>query len=197
MAIRRPAHRRPADHGDDWSRFHGIAMTEEAFLRLDEAEETDLEYIDGIVYEKGMVDANHGDIVGELSGRFWIYRNVAGGALGPERRVRLANGRYLKPDLAFYAVGSRSANDALPTLAIEVRSPGETMESQRRKCRRYRAAGVPVVWLVDPRGRVVEVFEGDRDGVALEPDAPLETPLLPGLSIAHRELFAVLDRDRG
>ena len=197
MAIRQPTHTRHIDRGDDWSRFDGVAMAEDEFLRLDDAEETDLEYIDGVVYEKGVVDANHRDIVGEFDGRFWTYCKTAGGAFGPECRVRLANGRYLKPDCAFYVAGTPSGNDALPTLVIEVRSPGETIESQRRKCRLYRAAGVPVVWLVDPRRRVVEVFEEGRDGDVLDPGAPLATTVLPGFAVDQRDLCAVLDRERG
>jgi Uma2 family endonuclease len=69
------------------------------------------------------------------------------------------------------------------------------MASQRRKCRLYRSAGVPVVWLVDPVGRSVEVFDEGRDGVALPADGVLETVELPGFRLPLVELFAVLDRE--
>jgi hypothetical protein len=41
-------------------------MTEEAFLALDDAEETDLEYYDGAAWRKGLVDRNHRGRAGKL-----------------------------------------------------------------------------------------------------------------------------------
>lgn len=82
----------------------------------------------------------------------------------------------------------------MPTVAVEVRSPDESMASQRAKCRLYRQSGVPVVWLVDPRTRTVEIFEDDRDGTVLRIGDTLTTPHLPGFSLPLAELFAVLDR---
>src|SRR5690606_27678708 len=125
-------------------RYHGQPMSEAEFLALDDAEETDLEDVDGVAREKGVVDRNHGCIVHEIEGRLRLYRREAGGAAGPERRVRLPNGRYRKPDSMYWLPGVPSENDSIPSLAIEVRSPDETMASQRRKCREYREAGVLV-----------------------------------------------------
>ena len=183
----------PERESDDWSSFCGSGMTVEEFLALDDAEETDLEYIDGVVTEKAVVTRSHGNIVGELSGHFWVHRKRTGGEFGPERRVRLASGRYLKPDLAYYAAGTQMGNDAIPTVAIEVRSRSETMASQRRKCRRYIEAGVPVVWLIDPVSRSVEVFTEGVDAEPLPSDGVLSASELPGFELALRELFAVID----
>ena len=81
-----------------------------------------------------------------------------------------------------------------PTLAVEVRSPDETMAEQRAKCRFYRHHGVEVAWLIDPEARTVEVFDADRDGETLSADAALESSYLPGFSLPLEKLFAVLDR---
>ncbi len=104
-------------------------MSVEEFLALDDAEETDLEYIDGVITAKAVVNRGHGNLVGELAYHFGGYRRRAGGEMGPERRVRLAPRRYVKPDMACYAPGSAMDNDDLPTLCIEVRSRSETMAS--------------------------------------------------------------------
>ena len=168
-------------------------MTEGEFLALPE-EKPYLEFVDGVVTQKTMADAAHGRLVGLLDLEFGLYEREHGGDYGPERRVRMLSGNYQVPDTAYFAPGSRSGDDSLPTVAVEVRSPGETMRAQREKCRRYRAAGVPVCWLIDPVGRTVEVFEADLDAEPLPHDGALQTEAMPGFSLTVRELFAVLDR---
>ena len=116
-----------------------------------------------------------------------------GGEFGPERRVRLSNGRYRKPDTAFYREGTLKADEVRPTLAIEVWSPGEAMNSQRAKCRMWREHGVPAVWLFDPRSRTAEVFDDEHDGTVFRAPAVLTTGHLPGFALPLAELFAVLD----
>ncbi|MGH2633517.1 MAG: Uma2 family endonuclease, partial [Tepidiformaceae bacterium] len=81
-----------------------------------------------------------------------------------------------------------------PTLAVEVRSPDETMDAQRTKGRFYRAHGVDVAWLIDPESRTVELFDEAHDGQTLPSDSALESSYLPGFSLPLAELFAVLDR---
>ncbi len=68
------------------------------------------------------------------------------------------------------------------------------MAALRRKCRAFRANGVDVCWLIDPYARIVEIFEGDRDGEALAPDGALVTSVMPGFSVSLSELFTVIDR---
>lgn len=70
-----------------------------------------------------------------------------------------------------------------PTLAIEVRSPDETMDEQRAKCRLMRAGGVDVCWLFDPATRTVEAFEGDADGLPHDPATPPTSAHLPGFAL--------------
>ena len=140
-----------------------------------------------------MVDRTHGNLVGELCGHFWIYARPRGAEFGPERRVRLGPRHYRKPDMALWVAGTPTGNDTLPTLAVEVRSRDDTMASQRRKCRVYREAGIPVVWLIDPISRTVEVFEGGADGERIPPGGVMESAHLPGFRLAVADLFAVLD----
>ena len=193
MAIRQPARQVPIPEDDDWSAFHGKRMTEAEFLALDDAYETDLEYYDGAAWEKGLVDFNHGSATTEVLARFWIFARSAGGHYGPERRVRLPNGKDLKPDAAYWLPGIPSGNDSFPTVAVEVRSRSETMASQRRKCQLYRDAGVPIAWLIDPVSRTVEVFEGQLDAEPLPPDGVLRSELLPGFELPVADLWKLLD----
>jgi Uma2 family endonuclease len=193
MAIRQPTRRIAIPDDDDWSAFNGVSMSEAEFVALDDAHETNLEYYDGCAWKKGLVDRNHRVSTGELDGAFWAYKKLIGGSFGPEGRVRLPNGRHVKPDTAFWLPGIPSGNDSLPTVVVETRSPNQTIVSQRRKCRMYREAGVPIAWLIDPIRRVVEVFEGDRDADPLPSDGVLSSPLLPGFELPIRDIWAALD----
>ena len=49
-----------------------------------------------------------------------------------------------------------------PDLAVEVLSPSETPSDVLEKLDDYRAAGVPLIWVIDPDRRTVDVFS--RDG---------------------------------
>jgi len=59
----------------------------------------------------------------------------------------------------------------------------------------YFSAGVRLVWIVDPSLRTVTVFTASDNSVTLrEPDTLDGDPVLPGFTLALRDLFAELDR---
>ena len=170
-------------------------MTEQQYLALPE-EKPYLEFVDGRIEEKPMPDDNHRRLTGEITGLFWMFEKTAGGDFGPEGRARLRDGLYRLPDTAYWAPGRPAGKDSLPSLAVEVLSPEDSRPALRRKCRAYREYGVDAGWLVDPDRRVVEVFEGDRDGSVLGADDTLTSAVMPGFELPLAELFAVLDRPR-
>jgi Uma2 family endonuclease len=175
------------------SKYHGLRMTEEQYLALPE-EKPYLEYVDGVALQKPMPNSQHGDLVGRITYFLGGYAELHGGKYRPEARVALGLApNYRLPDTAYWAPGRLSGDDSLPTLAVEVRSPDQTLDELRTKCRFYRANGVDVCWLVDPASRTVEVFEGARDADRLPAEGTLESPLLPGFSVPLAKLFAVLD----
>src|SRR4029079_2484784 len=147
------------------SRYDGQRMSEGEYLALPE-EKPYLEWVDGVVVQKAVPNRVHRLLVLMFDGAFLKYMQLVGGSAGPEPRVLLdrAGRAFRLPDTAYWAPGRPDDDDSAPTVAVEVRSPGESMNSQRRKCRRYRAYGIPVCWLVDPETRTVEVFEQDLDG---------------------------------
>jgi Uma2 family endonuclease len=50
--------------------------------------------------------------------------------------------------------------------------------------------GVPEYWIVDPENESVKVFRHTSRGFALAPAADeLTTPLIPGFSVAVRDIF--------
>lgn len=179
----------PAVRDAKVSPFHGVAMPAAGYLLLPE-EKPYLEYIDGRVVQKPVVNREHARIVARLDALFVDYaRALGGGDYGPERRVFIPRrGNYYLPDAAFWRPGVPADDDTVPTLAVEVASPGQSREELRRKCRDYREAGAEVAWLIDPEERAIEVFEAGRDGAVVR-DGWLESPALPGLRVELASLF--------
>ena len=170
-------------------------MTVSAYLSIPE-EAPYLELVDGEVIEKAMPDEDHGAIIEAVAMEVGPYRRLRGGMSGTEIRSGfegVTDMNFRLPDYSYWAPERQSKLgrwNSPPTLAVEVRSPDETMASQRAKCRWFRSYGVDGCWLIDPGSRTVEVFEGDRDGVIAE--SLLESPFLPGLQIPVESLFSGL-----
>jgi Uma2 family endonuclease len=158
-----------------------------------------LEYWNGEIVQKMAPQRNHHYLQDEIAGILRDYRKQHGGHSGPEPTIDFfdpGDTRELIPDVAFWApdkpVGG--PNMQPPTLAVEIRSVGQSASMLRAKCRYYRANGVDVAWLVDPESRTVELFDEGRDGAVLGKDNALECEALPGLRLDLRELFSVLDK---
>lgn len=80
-----------------------------------------------------------------------------------------------------------------PALAVEVLSPGNTREEMDRKLQDYFAAGVRLVWNVDPEARAVTVYTAPDRSCVLAEDQTLDGgDVLPGFTLPLRKLFARL-----
>lgn len=168
-------------------------MSEKDYLALPE-EKPYLEYVDGVVLQKPMPNANHRKLVTRFVVALDAYASRAGGDSGPEGRIAFqATSNFRLPDAAFWGPGVPSGDDSIPTLVVAVRSPQQTLTELRQKYRFFRRNGVEVAWLVDPETRAVEVFEGNRDADRLAAPAVLTSPALPGFELDLAALFAVLD----
>jgi Uma2 family endonuclease len=176
-------------------------LTVEEYLALPE-EPPYREYVNGEVTWKAMPNRAHMQLIFELSAAFVPYVKEHRGMAGPEGRARFDSPRgpeFRLPDFYYWATDKPKGTDTEllpPTLAVEVRSPDESLADQRDKCRYFRAYGVDVCWLIDPETRRVEVFEGGRDAEPLPHDAVLTSGYLPGFALPLAELFAVLDEDQ-
>ncbi len=173
-------------------------LTVAEFLALPEAK-PGCEFIRGEVVQKPMTNSDHIRLVLRLAAIFDRYCEERGGVAGPEGTTYFADpsdDRVLLPDLAYWAPARPTGDYPMtpPTLAVEVRSPSQTMAEQREKCSYYRAHGVDVAWLIDPGTRTIEVFEGTGAAAVAHAGDVLRSPHLPGLEIAVDQVFAVLDR---
>lgn len=169
-------------------------MTAEEFLALPETK-PGFELFDGRVIQKAVTNADHIRIVWRLAAAFHDYAASRGGAGGPEGSVAFDSGKVepdvLLPDFAFWAAGVDMGVYPLapPTIAIEVRSPSQTMASQREKCEFYVHHGVREAWLIDPEGQTVDVFGPGGTVERLEATATLRSGALPGFDVRLASVF--------
>ena len=106
----------------------------------------------------------------------------------------------VQPDLLFIshqraAVAKRQGTSAVPELVIEILSDSTRKTDETIKRKLYEWAGVLEYWIVDPVLETVKVYRlngGVYERVAelsAEAGDRLETPLLPGLTIAVSQIF--------
>lgn len=157
-----------------------------------------LEYWNGQIVQKMAPQRDHWELQTRVTELLLSYRKKARGRIGTEASVFFDNTdepRELIPDVAYWAPGKPLGGPVAepPTLAVEIRSAGQSLNRLRSKCRYYVENGVEVAWLIDADSRTVDVFEADRDGEAVPAGFSLQSPHLPGLTIDTADLFAVLD----
>lgn len=81
-----------------------------------------------------------------------------------------------------------------PDLAVEVRSPDNTLAELSVKAAEYLEAGARLVWIVDPPTRQVQVLRPGQPLAVLAQDEALDGgDVLPGFSLPISRLFAELD----
>lgn len=117
-------------------------------------------------------------------------RSTGAGFAGPEWRFRIQPPgevrRPLVPDVAFLSykrLPFRAMEDTeeplvAPDAVVEVKSPGDRRSDIEEKVRVYLAAGTQVVFLVDPKARVVTVCDANgrrqlsREAILRHPHCP-------------------------
>lgn len=80
--------------------------------------------------------------------------------------------------------------DGTPVLAVEILSPSDTIEAINEKIDEYLAAGVKVVWVIDPHDRTVTIYRpGAKPTMANDTQELSGEPDLPGFRVTAAELF--------
>ena len=131
----------------------------------------------------------------------YLESNNIGHVCGSDLLFRFAPGLLLLPDLTFTAwdrcpsriVPDEPVADIMPNLAVEVLSPSNRAGEMSRKLAAYFAAGVELVWFVDPPKRVVTAFTAPDQSTAFGLNDTLSGgAVLPGFSLPVAKLFARL-----
>ena len=121
---------------------------------------------------------------------FWARRDGTGVAFDSSAGFLLPNGAMRAPDASWVL---RSRLDRLsaqtkekflplsPDLAVELRSPSDRLSDLEAKMEEYRANGVRLGWLIDPKKRRVHVYRPGRPIEVLDdPRVVSGDPELPG-----------------
>jgi Uma2 family endonuclease len=169
-------------------------------LRILEREKRPCELVDGILVEKtiGFEESHLAIRLAILLGNF-VEQHDLGIVAGEAGTIKLARGLVRIPDVAFYSWNSlpdkklprKPIPKLAPDLAVEVLSESNTRQEMDQKLDDYLAAGVKLVWYVDPRTETVQVFSGRKTGKTLRQGQSLDgNAVLPGFKLPLRKLFA-------
>jgi Uma2 family endonuclease len=170
-------------------------VSEEVFLRLPEST-AKIELLDGEVVVSPSPSYWHQEIVGRIvvALRAWARKQKRPVTVGhAPLDVRFARGRILQPDVfvLFARVPRRHQGpvERVPELCVEVLSEDRVHDRVTKRLL-YAAAGVREYWVVEPSG-LVERWSGAGLARAEALRTRLSSPLLPGLVLDLRRLFAI------
>ena len=104
--------------------------------------------------------------------------------------VRAADVAFISHD-RYAQVQSAGFLDIAPELVVEIMSPSNTWSEVHEKLAEYFAAGVNIMWVVDPRLQQIHVFRAlDDVSLLTKEDTLTGEGVLPGFELALSELFA-------
>ena len=178
--------------------------TDEEFIALPD-DGHHYEIINGELIDMGNSGALHGYVctlaVAALAS--YILPKKLGVLLDSSTAFKMKNGNKRSPDIAFFAKERLQGMAVLPSgylegapdLAVEVLSPGNTVEEIDDKLTEYFENGSRLIWVINPTQHYVLVYRS-----AQEPDRLLKgkdsldgEELIPGFTLAIADLFQKLD----
>jgi Uma2 family endonuclease len=162
------------------------------------------ELVEGVLVEKarGFLESALAAFLAGLVNAFVIPRNL-GIVTGADGTMEIMPDLVRIPDVAFTAwerfPGKRPPTAPIPrlapNLAVEVLSRSNTPGEMAVKRQEYFAAGVELVWEIDPNARTVKVYTGPTMAVVLTSADVLDGgTVLIGFTLPLAQLFAELDR---
>ena len=169
-------------------------------VEINDRENRLFELVDGVLVEKAM-GARESLLAGVLVQIIWnfVEKDDLGVVLGADGMMRLRPRLVRIPDVSFISwvripsgeFPDEPIPDIVPDLAVEVLSEGNTKGEIERKLREYFAAGVQLVWVIDPKARVVDVYTSATEYRRLRNGQTLDGgTVLPGFKLALRSFFA-------
>jgi Uma2 family endonuclease len=176
----------------------GTAM-EEDLLRLLDSENRICELIDGTLVEKpmGYFESRLAAILIMVIGRF-VDEHDLGIVLGEAGTLRILSDQIRVPDVAFLSwrhfpdrlLPAEPVPAIAPDLAVEILSKGNTKREMERKLDDYLAAGVKLVWFIDPVTASAVAYEDRHNSHKLSlSDSLTGGSVLPGFELTLQQLF--------
>ena len=178
--------------------------TEADVIAIEASENRLFELIDGVLVEKSMgySESRFAILLGHHI-ETYLEANDLGVLAGAGGMLRITFRRVRIPDVSFISwaripdpkVLDQPVPDLVPDLAVEILSPGNTRHEMALKLRDYFAAGVRLVWYVDPPARTARAFTSPETWTDLGPDDALDGgDVLPGFHLGMRQWFDRAER---
>jgi Uma2 family endonuclease len=176
----------------------GLVTGEELYRRPDLGP---CELVDGRIVPMSPTGSRHGSLEASLAASLLAYARETGrgkvlsGEVGIYVRrnpdtVRAADVLFISNE-RWARRGSEGYLDVAPELVVEILSPDDRWSDVTAKLADYFAAGVEVVWVVDPSLRKVFAYRSLTEVRQFgEGDLLLDEELLPGFSLRLADLFA-------
>jgi Uma2 family endonuclease len=174
--------------------------TEKDVIEILDRKNRPCELVEGTLVEKSMgyEEAELAMLIGTFLTNFVRPRNL-GIVTGADGTIKLFAGLVRIPDVAFASwdrfPGRKRPKTPIPHLApdlvVEVLSKSNTKSEMNRKLGEYFAAGVQLVWMVDPRKRTARVYTAVDQWVLIKEGQSLDGgAVLRGFVLPLDELFA-------
>ncbi len=177
--------------------------TDQAFMALPD-DGQHYEIVNGELVDMGNSGALHGYICSLLLAALmsYILPKKLGVILDSSTAFKMKNGNKRSPDISFFAKERLQGMTELPSgflegapdLAVEVLSPGNTIEEIDEKIAEYFENGARLVWVISPTQHYVLVYRS-----AQEPDRLLKSAdsldgedVIPGFTLPVADLFQKL-----
>jgi Uma2 family endonuclease len=97
---------------------------------------------------------------------------------------------YISAEVAARQTEETSLIEGVPVLAVEILSPNDTQEQIDEKVDEYLAAGVAMVWVIDPHDHTVLVYEPNAEPILVNVRQELAAERhLPGFRVPVARLF--------
>lgn len=172
-------------------------VTDENLLRLPK-DGRKYELVDGEV-RVSPAGFRHGQVIVRLIVRLgtFVAEQGLGEVLDSSTGYRLPGGNVRSPDVSFVSAARLPASgppvgfaEFAPDLTVEVLSPEDSPREVLDKVGEYLAAGVRLVWVVDPDGRRAAAYRSLTDVGEVAPEGALDgEDILPGSSCPLHEIL--------
>lgn len=109
---------------------------------------------------------------------------------GDPKKVRIPDVSFTRRDRIPGGKPAKGHGRVPPDLAVEIVSPNDTATKLQQKIRDFLNAGIPLIWVVNPDTRDVQVIRADGTGALLKVGDTLDGgAILPGFSCPVAALF--------
>jgi Uma2 family endonuclease len=161
------------------------------------------ELVNGELIDMGNSGAKHGYVVVILSAALFnhVFSRKLGAVMDSSTAFKMKSGNKRSPDISFVdkqrLQGMEELPDSFlegaPDLAVEILSPGNTVEEMHNKIVEYFENTARLVWVIHPNEHYVLVYRSPQpDRLLKSTDALDGEEVIPGFTLAVSELFQKL-----